>query len=49
MGVRRGGVVGFLAWLVGIGAEVFYYVAAIVVGPIATIALLLWLARLAGR
>ena len=48
-GVRRGGVIGFMAWLVAGGVEVVYYLAAIVIGPIATIALLLWLAGLAGR
>jgi hypothetical protein len=47
-GVRMGGVVGFGVWLLGIGLEVGLFLASIVIGPIATIFLMLWLARLAG-
>ncbi len=47
-GVRRGGMFGFTAWLVGISVEVGYYLASIVVGPVAAIAVFLWLARLVG-
>ncbi len=48
-GIHRDGVIGFLAYLVGLGLEVGFVLAAIVIGPIATIALLFWLARLAGH
>ncbi len=48
-GVRQGGVIGFVTWLAMLGAEVAYYVGSIVVGPVAAIMLLVWLARLAGR
>jgi hypothetical protein len=48
-GVRHGGAIGFLAWLVAILTEVGYYVASIVIGPVATIFLLIWLARQVGR
>jgi hypothetical protein len=43
-----GGVVGFGVWLLGIGLEVGLFLASIVIGPVATIALMLWLARLVG-
>ena len=49
-GVRRGGVVGFGAWVAGIGVEAGFVLASIVIGPVATVALLAWLlARLDGR
>lgn len=41
--VRRGGVLGFFGWLVGIGLNVAYVLVAIVVGPVATLAIAYWL------
>lgn len=48
-GVRRGGLFGFLAWVVGIGVEFVFIQAAILIGPVAVIVLIVWLVRLAGR
>jgi hypothetical protein len=39
-GVRIGGVFGFLAWLLGLGVEVAFVLASILVGPIAAVSLL---------
>jgi hypothetical protein len=41
--VRRGGVVGFFVWLLGIGINVGFVLTAVLVGPVATVAFLLWL------
>jgi hypothetical protein len=38
--VRRGGVVGFCVWLLGMGLKVGFLMFAIVVGPVATVALI---------
>ena len=48
-GVRHGGLIGFLTWLITLAAEVVYYAGSIVVGPVAAIMILVWLARVAGR
>ena len=47
-GVRMGGVIGFGVWFVGIVVEVGFVLASIVIGPVAAIALALWITRLAG-
>jgi hypothetical protein len=39
-GVHRGGLVGFCAWLLGMGMKVGLLLLAIVVGPVATVALI---------
>jgi hypothetical protein len=46
-GVHIGGVIGFGIWLAGLLLEVGYILVSIAVGPIATIALILWLSWLA--
>ena len=47
-GVRMGGVIGFGVWFVGIVVEVGFVLASLVIGPVAAIALALWITRLAG-
>jgi hypothetical protein len=48
-GVRRDGIVGMLAYLVGIGVEAAFIVVAIVLGTIGTFSLLSWLVGQVGR
>jgi hypothetical protein len=47
--LERGGVVGFLAWVVALAVESVCYLSALLVSPVAVIFLLLWVARLVGR
>jgi hypothetical protein len=47
--VRRGGVVGFCAWAVGIGLNVGITLGAIVLGPVATTVFLFWVLIRLGR
>ena len=48
-GLERGGVLGFLAWVISLAVESVYYLSALLVSPVAVIFLLLWVARLVGR
>ena len=47
-GLRRGGVVGFCAWMLGLGVNVAFIVAAILGLPAAVISGFFWIARAAG-
>jgi hypothetical protein len=48
-GIHRNGLVGLFVYLIGLGLEVGFALAAIVIGPVVTIALIAWLAGLIGR
>lgn len=47
-GLRMGGVLGFGVWSAGVAMDVGFLLASILIGPIATIIVALWLSRLAG-
>jgi hypothetical protein len=47
-GLRRGGVVGFCAWVLGLGVNVLFIVAAILGLPVALISGFFWIVRAAG-